>query len=110
MSFFKALTDAQDGLVVHTLDERFRELQQAVLNRKEKGVMTLKVIVTPEKFNSNGEVIMVGLDWQCEIKKPSVQPGSSIFFVTDDQELSRDYPGQERLFQEQAAEEAKGRK
>lgn len=100
MSFLNALTDAQDGGVVHTLDERYRELLAAVLALKSKGTLTLKVAVTPDKLNGNGEVIMVDLDWSCEVKKPALQPGGSRFFVTDDGGLSRNPPGQEDLFAE----------
>lgn len=99
MSFLNALTDAQDGGVVHTLDERYRELLTAILDLKAKGTLTLKVTVTPDKYNSKGEVIMVGLDWNCEVKKPALQPGKSLAFVSDEGELCRNPPGQEDLYE-----------
>lgn len=94
MSFLNALTEAQDGLVVHTLDQRFDDLKQAVLDLKTKGKMSISVTVLPGKFNSKGEVIMIDLDWQCEVKKPALQPGSSSFFVDDDGNLCRNPPNQ----------------
>jgi hypothetical protein len=100
MSFLNVLTDAQDGGVVHTLDERYGELLAAVLQHKAGGTMSLKVKVTPEKYNGRGEVIMVGLDFQCEVKKPALQPGEALFFVSDEGHLCRNPPGQEELFEE----------
>lgn len=94
MSFLSALTEAQDGLVVHTLDQRFAELREAVLSHKSKGSITIKCVVTPSKRNERGEVIMVELDFLCDVKKPALQPGNSSFFVDDDGNLCRNPPGQ----------------
>lgn len=107
MSFLNALTNAQDGLVVDTLDNRFRELHEAVLDLKTKGTMTLKVLIEPAKFNARGEVIMVNIDFHCEVKKPALQPGASSFFVDDDRNLCRNPPGQTTI--EDLVEERKNR-
>lgn len=94
MSFLSALTDAQDGLVVHTIDQRFAELREAVLGLKKKGSITIKCEVAPAKVNERGEVIMVDLDFTCEVKKPALQPGNSTFFIDDDGNFCRTPPGQ----------------
>lgn len=100
MSFLNALTEAQDGGVVLTLDERFRELLAAVLEHKAKGVMTIKCTLSPDKRDGRGNVVMAHLGFSIKVDKPALQPGGALFFVTDEQELVRNPPGQDELFSE----------
>ena len=81
-----------------------RELQtvlDAVVETRKKGSLTIKLVVTPEGFDrETGRTNQVDIDPSIESKVPRHDQTPSVFFVTEDNKLTRDDPAQEALFKE----------
>lgn len=102
------LSELRSGQVISDINQKFRELSSAVLDTTGKGEMVIKLTVKPAKLAIGGKVIEVEIDYESKIKKPELAIGSSLFFVTDDGDLTRDIPGQMPLMERQMEEKQNG--
>ncbi len=100
MDFVSMVADIQGGEALAVINGRFKEAVQAVQETTGKAVLTVKMVMKPRKLGMGGSVHTVDFELMCEVKKPVLQPGGAIFFLTEDGELTRDDPNQERLFEE----------
>lgn len=104
------LTDMRDGAVLMDCNEKFSQMVAAVLDTGKGGEITLKIKVKPSKVSmkSNEGVIEVELEHAITAKVPELPVGKAIFFVTEDQRLSRSNPKQDELFREPKEKAAHG--
>lgn len=101
MNIINALMDAQNGRVVDNINEKARELMDAVRKVAAKGKLTLTMTIVPSKLEMGHEVSMVEIDFDVEVKKPTFPPGKAVFFVADNGDLTRNDPRQDDLFKEE---------
>jgi len=100
-------SEMRDGEVLMDLNNKFRELSQAVLDSTGKGSMTIKLTVKPVKLAMGGKVIQVDVDYEASIKKPELAVGSTLFFVDDEGDLTREIPGQMPMMERQMNDKEK---
>lgn len=96
--FIQMLVEMRNGKVAIDLNNKFKELLDAVLNTAHKGELNLKITVSPSKLALGGAVIEVETEHETKMKKPELHVGKSIFFVNKDGELQRDDPEQQAMF------------
>lgn len=91
-----------------TVIDASRELQQvidAIIATNKKGSITIKLEISPSGWKEGtGRANQVDIDPDITSKVPRHDQGKSIFFVTEDNKLTRDDPEQEALFREEAGE------
>ena len=80
-----------DGRVLDDFDQRVSELLMACRMSHKKGKVVLTVTVTP---NRDIEVPRVDVHGDGTAKIPHIERGSELFFVNDDNQLSRRHPRQ----------------
>jgi hypothetical protein len=98
--FVSLLMESQNGHAATTVNEKLRDLVKAIQETAKGGTLTLKLAIVPGKTGMGGAVLTVVTSIDCVIKKPELAIGDSIFFVTDDGELTRDDPKQAAMFEE----------
>ncbi len=81
------------GRMKHDLTERLHEVVQGVTNTGKKGKLVIELTIEPLK-NDKTQVDVTDV---ITTKVPTLSLPSSRFFVTDDANLTRDDPQQERL-------------
>jgi hypothetical protein len=90
------------GNFVIECGREFQELADAIINTNKKGELTIKLTVTPSGWKEGtGRPNQVDVAPEISIKKPRHDQGKSIFFITEDNMLTRDDPDQDELFKEQ---------
>ena len=103
----EASTDFVQTLVVlnrgKTLIDASRELQavlDAVIETRKKGSLTIKFDITPKGFDRDtGRTNQVDIDPSISSKIPRHDQTPSVFFVKEDNTLTRDDPAQTALFE-----------
>ena len=76
-----------------------RAAHRSALATATKGTLTLKLTVAPSKLAMGGTVVEVEATHDCQIKKPELATGRSMFFVAPDgRSLMRDDPAQTAMF------------
>ena len=103
----QTLLDMRNGRVVTDVNQKFNEVLSAVIETGGKGELTIKLIVKPSRMAMGGAVVEVETYHECKIKKPELEIGSSVFFVTKEGNLTRYDPDQQDMLQ---GEEINGRK
>lgn len=98
MDFVQMLMEVQSGEAAMLANSRLHELVQAIRDTAGSGTLTLKMSVKPGKLGMGGLVQTVVATVDVVIKKPELHLGDSIFYVTEDGNLSRNDPRQEALF------------
>lgn len=89
------------GNFVINAGREFQELTEAVKAANKKGVINIKLEVTPSGWKeSTGACNQVEVRPNIVLTKPKREHGKSIFFVTDDNTLTRDDPDQTEIFNE----------
>jgi len=107
MDFVTMLMEVQSGEAAMLADRKLQELVQAIRDTAGGGTLTLKMSVKPGKLGMGGSVQTVVATVDVQIKKPELQLGDSIFYVTEEGQLSRSDPRQDALF-EMKKEEKRG--
>ncbi len=89
------------GNFVIDCGREFQELTDAIIETNKAGELTIKLKVVPSGWKKGtGRANQVDVAPEISIKKPHHDQSKSIFFVTDDNRLTRDDPDQESLFGE----------
>lgn len=86
------LNDIGRGKLSRELTEALHELNKACLETGKKGQLQLRLTIEPDK-DSPRALFRVSTDIQVKAPKLGVRP--SLFYVTDDGNLSRSDPNQE---------------
>lgn len=94
-AFSMLLQDIRDGRTHSELTAAMDELIQAVRNTAKAGSITLEIKVKPS--NRGHEVDRVTVTDKITTKIPKPERGDDFFFVTDDNNLSRNHPRQQAL-------------
>lgn len=102
------LLDMRSGQVASDCNAKFNEVLKAVIDTGGKGELTIKLFVKPSKMGMGRAVIEVETEHECKLKKPELEIGRSVFFVTADGDLTRTDPGQEKMFELEAKEAKRG--
>ncbi len=88
-AFMVTLQDQRKGALQHELTDKLRQVIDAVRSTGKTGSLVLTLKVVPA---SGGEVGTVFLEDTVKTKLPEPKRQSSLFFVTDDNLLSRQNP------------------
>lgn len=94
----------RSGQVASDCNAKFNEVLKAVIDTGGKGELTIKLLIKPSRMGMGGAVIEVETEHECKMKKPELQIGRSVFFVTAEGDLTRNDPGQEAMFELEAKE------
>ncbi len=95
------LLDMRSGQVAADCNQKFNEVLQGVLETGGKGELTIKLFIRPAKMGMGGTVVEIETSHECKLKKPELEIGRSVFFVTKDGMLTRDDPAQTAMFAEE---------
>jgi hypothetical protein len=86
----------------NTVIDASRELQaviDGVVNANKAGELTIKLKIEPTGWKKGtSRVNQVDIEPQISSKVPQPSPNKSIFFVTEENALTRDDPEQDKLF------------
>ena len=93
-AFALTLQDLRDGRVHAELTQQFSDLIQKVQETGKAGELTLKIKVKPA---TRGNVDKVMIADAITINMPKPERGEDVFWLTDDNELSRNHPRQGNL-------------
>ena len=94
----QVLLEMRNGAVASDISAKFNEVVTAVTETGGKGELTITLNVEPSKVGLGGCVIEVEMKHKCKLKKPELEIGRSVFFVTKEGRLTRDDPAQEAMF------------
>jgi hypothetical protein len=97
------LIEMRQGQVAEDCNAKFSEVLKAVLDTGGKGKLTIELTIAPSKLAMGGAVVEVEMNHETKLKKPELQIGKSIFFVTPTGELTREDPAQTAMFQQEAS-------
>jgi hypothetical protein len=89
--FIDWLAEQRKGRTQNELTDALHNLIEACKDTGKKGSVTLTVSVKPE----GGRMVMISDKIDTKLPKPDRD--SALFYVTDDNELSKDDPDQRRL-------------
>lgn len=96
------------GNFVIDCGREFQELTDSIIDTNKAGELTIKLKVTPSGWKKGtGRANQVDVAPEISIKKPRHDQSKSIFFVTEDNKLTREDPDQDELFNER---ESNGRR
>ena len=94
-AFAVFLQDLQDGRTHSELSGNLTELLQTVRETGKGGSLTLKIKVKPS--GRGADVDKVSITDAITLDLPKLERGDDLFYLTDDNELSRNHPRQGRL-------------
>lgn len=94
-AFAVFLQDLRDGRAHSELSEQLQELITKVKETGKGGGITLTIKIKPA--TRGGEVDKVTISDQITIDLPKPERGEDFFWVTDDNDLSRNHPRQQTL-------------
>ena len=87
------------GNFVIDCGREFQELTDAIIDTNKEGELTIKLKVKPSGWKKGtGRANQVDVSPEISIKKPRHDQSKSIFFITEDNKLTRNDPEQEELF------------
>lgn len=89
-SFVEIISDLDDGRVVEELTHQLREVVRAARVSEKKGSVTLKIDIEPD-----GRQFIINASVKPTIPTPT--PGMTMFFASDDGDLIKEDPKQEKL-------------
>lgn len=92
------LMEMRGGRVASELSDKFSAVVNGVLETGKAGQLTIKLKVAPKTMAVGGAVLEVSIQHETLSKIPEPKIGASAFFVTADQQLTRDDPAQEAMF------------
>lgn len=96
----KTLVVLERGNFVIECGREFQELNDAIVATNKPGKLVITLTVTPSGWSKRtNRPNQVDVNPQFEIKKPQPERAKSIFYVTEDNRLTRDDPEQEALFE-----------
>lgn len=90
-SFADVLREVSGGRAYENANARLAEVVAGVLDSRKAGEITLKLKVTPNGDNT----VKVTVQTTAKVPEPNI--GDSIFFASEDGDLTRDDPRQEKL-------------
>ncbi len=93
-AFALTLQDLRDGRVHAELTQQFGELVNKVQETGKAGELTLKIKVKPA---TRGNVDKIMIADAITINMPKPERGEDVFWLTEDNELSRNHPRQGNL-------------
>ena len=99
-AFAVFLQDLRDGRTHSELSGQLEELISRVKETGKTGGLTLKIKIKPA---TRGDVDKVMVSDQISLDLPKPERGEDFFFVTDDNDLSRNHPKQQSLELREAA-------
>lgn len=91
--FTDFLREHRHGKTHDDLSVALNELVAAVAETNKGGELVLKVKIKPAGREASGAVIVTD---EIQVKAPKVERGESIFFVTPENNLTRQDPNQQR--------------
>lgn len=91
------------------ISAKFDEVLKAVIETGGKGELTIKLRIQPSKMALGGAVVEVETEHETKMKKPELQIGRSVFFVTKEGRLTRDDPAQAAMFEQEEVQRQNGR-
>lgn len=94
-AFAVTLQDLRDGRVHAELSQQFGELVSKVKETGKGGEITLKIKVKPQ--GRGGDVDKVIVSDAITVNMPKPERGEDFFWLTEDNELSRNHPKQGNL-------------
>jgi hypothetical protein len=90
------LMEAREGKLAVKLSRDFTKLVAGVVETNQKGEMLIKIVLSPSKTDDGGIQMMVHAE--AKLKVPEFGIGPALFFVDDNNELTRTDPRQAALF------------
>ena len=88
------------GRFIIECGRELQELTGAIVDTNKAGELTIKLKVTPSGWNkATGKPNQFDFQPEVVIKKPRTDAGKTIFFVTEDNTLTRDDPDQMDMFE-----------
>lgn len=93
-AFAVILQDLRDGRVHAELSQQFGELVNKVQETGKAGELTLKIKVKPA---TRGNVDKIMIADAVTVSMPKPERGEDVFWLTDDNDLSRNHPRQGNL-------------
>ncbi len=100
--FLSTVADMRAGAVLMDVNDKFNELMDAVRATSSKGEIQITLKIKPTKLAFGGSVAEVEIEHTVKTKKPELKVGTATFYVSEEGRLTRDTPGQEALFVEEA--------
>lgn len=98
--FLGTLVVLNRGKTVIDCSRELQNVLDAVIETRKKGSLTIKLDITPEGFDrGTGRTNQVDIDPSISSKIPRHDQTPSVFFVTEDNKLTRDDPAQTALFE-----------
>lgn len=94
-SFALTLQDIRDGRLNAEMTAKFNELIAAVAQTGKGGELTLKLKIKPA--SRGGDIDKITISDALDVKLPKPERGDDFFWLTDDNELSRNHPRQGNL-------------
>ncbi len=102
LNFLEFMQSFRRGELIAEADELLSELMEAIQKTGGKGEITLKL---PFKPNDAGQIECIPV---LTLKKPRRPMSTGIYFVSDNQKLTRNDPTQDDLFDELDARRDRG--
>jgi len=93
-SFVEVLKDVRQGAAIDDLTTHLTDLVESVRKTGRAGKITLTLTVKPA---AKGEVNALMVDDAVSVKKPTMEHGTTVFFATAENGLSRRDPRQPEL-------------
>jgi hypothetical protein len=84
--FAETIVDLNKGATIGELNGKLAEVVAAVRATAKAGSLTVKLDITP---GSKGNAEMVFVKAKVSVKCPTEEPGSTLFFTTEDNRLTR---------------------
>lgn len=94
-AFSLLLQDIRDGRTHSELTNGMDELLQAVRNTGKAGTITLEIKIKPASRGTDCDKVVIAD--KVTVKAPKPERGDDFFWVTDDNDLSRNHPRQHNL-------------
>lgn len=96
------LMEARNGALAVKLSRDFTKLVEGCVQTNQKGEMHIKLVLLPSKTDDGA--IQISISSDTKLKVPEFGVGSALFFVDDENNLTRTDPRQEALFESEQAE------
>lgn len=98
--FIATLAELKNGRVSIQAGEAFQELIAAVHKTAGKGKLTFELTAAPARVE-DGEVKEVDIGYSLKVTKPTPNHGATMFYLTKDQQLTRNDPAQMEMFNQE---------